>query len=381
MESPPGPRIVVDGEVYLYFGGTSYHCLHADECAMQAGIDAWRRYGTNTATSRRNLGTSPVHAQLEQDAAAFFGEEDAAYLASGYLLNTAAVEALALMRGVARIYIDEFAHFSLWNAARATGLPLHPFEHRSPAALTTTISSTLAADEHPLIISDGLFPGTGAIAPVDAYTAIAESVGGELWIDDSHGIGVLGPGGRGTLAYLGIHSERAHYGGTLSKAFGGFGGLIPASGDFIACVQSGATMIGASPVPTPIAAATLQCLQTLNARPELCETLQDNVRYFRDGLQDLGINLAPTPSPIVTFCIGDAALMQLVQTTLWKRHIAIQYADNKYPAIGPQGALRIVIFSAHSREHLDELLENLGIAIQSSRSAGSTLFPGRSFPA
>jgi 7-keto-8-aminopelargonate synthetase-like enzyme len=360
---------MIDGREYLYFGGTSYHCLHADAQARDAGIDAWRRYGTNTATSRRNLGTSPVHWQLEREAADFFGTEDSAYLASGYLVNSAAVHALSAIERTDCIYIDECSHFSLWHAAHASRLPVHGFDHRDPSALVATMRDTLGARQRALILSDGVFPGTGAIAPVAAYAEIAEGNGSTVWIDDSHGIGVLGAGGRGTLAQMAIDSDHAYFGGTLGKAFGGFGGLVPAEGAFLDGIHAGPTMIGASPAPTPIAAATLYGLRLLRARPELCDTLRANALYLKEQLLALGMELDLTPTPIVTFAIGDTALMQRIQASLAQRRIAIQYADDRYPGIGDQGALRIVVFSAHTRDHLDELLEALASEIHSARQA------------
>ncbi len=358
MESPPGPETTVDGKRYLYFGGTSYYGLHANPEMIQAGIDAWRRQGTNTATIRSGIGTSPAHVDVETAVAAFFGCEDAVYVASGYLSDAAGLQALHTGGDFDVIFIDESAHYSLTDAARLTDATLHTFAHRDADSLRQKLHEKLKPGQSPLVLSDGLFPVVGEFAPVPDYIDVLSDTGGHIWLDDAHPAGILGPHGRGTSDHFGIDDDRVYSCGTLAKAFGGFGGFIAGSESFIDKVRKSPVYLGASAPPSPIAATTAEGLRLVADNPQWRERLWENARHLKRGLNQLGFGVRKDSIPVAAFTLGDRRQMEKIVDQLLQRGIVIQLVD--YPGATAEGMLRIVVFSTHTHRQIDRLIDELG---------------------
>ncbi len=358
MESAPSTETVINGRRYLYFGGTSYFGLHADQDLMKAGIRAWRKLGHSTATTRAGMGTSPVHLQVEQEAARFFGTDSAAYLPSGYLSNMAGLRALHEAGKFDVIFIDEHSHFSAFDAALATGAPTHKIAHMAPDDLESKLKTYLRPGQKPLMLSDSIFPALGQIAPVPEFVEILEPSRGLLWLDEAHTLGVLGPNGRGVYDHFNLAGERLFSGGTLAKAFGGFGGVIPGTASLIKLVMDGQVMCGASAVPPPLAAATLAGIQQITANPQWRKRLWANGQLLKKGIKSLGFDVEDSNVPIAAFKLGNAASMKQIQHELLQRGIAIQHAH--YAGVGEEGVLRIVVFSNHTPEQIRFLIDELG---------------------
>jgi 8-amino-7-oxononanoate synthase len=361
MESAPGPETRISGRTYLYFGGTGYYGLQSHPELLEAGTKAWLSLGTNTATSRHGMGTSPVQLQVESAAAEFFGTEEACYVASGYMSNTAGVQALQATHAFDVIFIDEHAHYCGLDAARTTGMDIHIFSHMSPEDLQRSLKKHIRPGQIPLVMTDGIFPGPGHIAPLPGYLDVSEPWDGIVWVDDAHGAGVLGPNGRGTAEHFGVNGDRVFSGTTLSKAFGGFGGLVSGSADFMQSVRTGPTLAAASAPPSPIAAATAKGIELLAANPEWRETLRKNAVRLSAGLRALGIDVGSSELPIATFSMGSDAENRRVFEKLLERGIAIQFTS--YPGTGSSDILRMVVFSTHSEEQIDYFLSELAALI------------------
>ena len=361
MESAPGPETIINGQRYLYFGGTSYYGLHNHPKLIETGIATWKTLGTNTATSRRGAGTAPVHLEVEAAAARFFETEDCAYLASGYLSNTAGVQALYQAGKFDVIFIDEHAHFCVHDAARSTAANMHTFSHLNPEDLQQQLKVHVKAGQKPMVLSDGIFPALGKIVPLAEYLEILEPWNGLVWLDDAHAAGVLGANGRGTAEYFGVNSDRVFTGATLAKAFGGFGGIVKGASDFIRLVRSGPVMSAASAPPSPVAAATAKGIQLVSENPQWRERLWENARQLKKGLREMGLNINQSDVPIATFPLEGPDRIQQVREQLLKRNIFVQHTS--YPGAGPGGMLRIVVFSSHSDEQINHLLKALSAVI------------------
>lgn len=356
MESAPGPETVLNGKRVLYFGGTGYFALHGHPEVIEAGIAAFRRFGTHSATSRTGFGNTPVQLELERKIAEFFGTEDSIHFVSGYLDNLFLVQALKARVGA--IFIDETSHFSIRDAVYSALKPVYTFKHRDPEDLARQLKANLKAGDVPLVMTDGIFPTFGVIAPVPDYVKVLEPYGGYLCLDDSHAVGHLGPHGRGTYDYYGVQNERCFFAGTMSKAFGGHGGFIPAPKAFIDHIKATCGAYpGATPSPTPAMAASIKGLEIVVREPERRERLRRNVARVKTGLKKLGYDMNDTPVPIVTWVLKSPEAMKKVQKALFDRGIAV--ALLKYVGAPEGGVLRASIFSEHTTAQIDRLLDEI----------------------
>jgi len=355
LESPLGPRMRIEGKEYDYFCGTSYYCLHGHERLIRAACEAARKYGLGPATGW----DMPPLREVEELAAGFFGTPAAKYIVSGYLGNFFLVHALKEEHHV--IFVDEVSHYSVFDAIRSVEKPIHPFAHLDPEDLRLKLKGHLGPGQVPLVITDGVFPVTGALAPLRDYVEVLAPYGGILCVDDSHGVGVLGANGRGSLEHWGVEGERCYLAGTLSKAFGGFGGIIPGDEELMERISQNVRVpVGASPPPVPAAAASAEGIRILSEHPELRERLWGNVAYLRGKLRGLGFAVEESPVPIISLRpVGDLDLSE-VQKKLMQMGTMVKYVPPRGYSDAPEmGTIRIAVFSEHSREQFDRLVEAL----------------------
>lgn len=357
MEGPAGPVVTFRGKKYLYFAGTGYYSLQSDIRLLEAANKTSREFGTGSATSRILAGTTPPLLEIEEKIASFFGTEAAAFLPSGYLSNLAGLKALSEMDLFDVIFLDEGSHYSLSDGAACLDKPLKTFKHCSLEDLKLKLTTASEQRLRPLIATDGLFPVLAKLAPLDHYLDLMEKHNGLVWIDDAHGVGILGEQGKGCFEHFGLNSPRLYMGATLSKAFGAYGGIIPGDSKFISRVKSGNVLTGSSPPMNAAIGAGLKGLEVVKENPEMRQKLWKNARYLKLSLQSLDLPVENNVLPIVAFKSGHAAQMEEIQNKLFEDGFYIQYA--KYQGAGPEGVLRIVVCSRHSEEDMDRLLSSL----------------------
>ena len=359
IQGPVGARTLINGREYDYFSGTGYLGLQTHPEVIQAAVDAVQRYGVSTASSRGGLGEHPLYDALERAACAYFGCEKVLYFASGYL--GMAILLQGSNRAFDHIFIDADAHFSLWDAARGSNKPLTVFHHLSPERLGEALKHDLVPGERPLVLSDGLFPISGEIAPLPDYLELVKPHHGMVFLDDAHAVGVLGLDGRGTLDYYGIQPGEGRACGTLAKALGGYGGILWGEGAWIDRLdQESAVCVGASPPPLVVAAASAQALAVARRSPELRDHLRANAAQAKAGLRSLGWELPDTPSPILCLEARSGVSLERMRNGLFERGIAVTLVRG-YTSTPPGGALRIAIFATHTPEQIERLAK----AIQS----------------
>jgi 8-amino-7-oxononanoate synthase len=357
MESAPAAETVIDGRRYLYFGGTGYYSLQNHPTLLRAAADALATYGMHSATFRGGFGTTPLYVAVEKKAAEFFGTDDAAYIASGYLSNIAGFQALAATTEFTAVFFDAEAHYSLTDFLHLLHVPAVAFGHADPDDLERQLRAHVRPGQRILVVSDGVFPLMGQVAPVPAYLEVAAPYDAWIWLDDSHGVGVLGAHGRGTYEHYGLASARMLYGGTLSKAFGSFGGIIPGAAPFIQRIRSGHVMNGATSPTSSAAAWALTSIDLLRQHPEWRAQLRANALRLKAGLRTMGIAVGDAPLPIAAWTLESPEEMDRIQRTLMERGICIQRAY--YPGAGAAGVLRVVVFSSHTAGQIDRLLGEL----------------------
>jgi glycine C-acetyltransferase/8-amino-7-oxononanoate synthase len=363
MQSPPGARTLINDRWRDYFAGTGYLGLQGHPALTAAASDAVQRYGLGTGTSRGGFGEHPLYHAVEQAAARFFDVQQALYVTSGYL------GASILLQGLAgqyeHIFVDEAAHASVWSAARAAGVPVTAFRHLAADDLASRCAASLQPGQRPLVISDGVFPISGEIAPVPAYIdGLSAYDGAILCLDDAHASGVLGANGRGTVEFwadrTGLARDVAIYTShTLSKALAGFGGVLGGDAAQVARIRANApTFVAASPPPLPAAAASAAALDLVRSQPKLWARLRSNVALARQGLRRLGWPLDDTPVPILCLAARPGVDLARVQTELFARDICVAHVTS-YSSTPPGGALRIAIFASHTPEQIKRLVAEM----------------------
>ncbi len=374
MQSAPGPETIVDGNRYLYFCGTGYLGLHNHVELIQAASEATQKYGLGTATTRAGYGNSPLIVAVEKCAAHFWDCEDAFYFASGYLGSHVVLSVLA--KSANTILLDENSHYSVVDACRFFDLPVHFFAHRNAQALREALKAHVRPGQTPVVLSDGVFAASGAVAPVKGYVEVLQEYeGAMLCLDDCHAFGVLGERGRGTYEYHGMPQQAINNLpgcdetpctphlfalGTLSKAFGGYGGIVCGTHSFIESAKSSSNYYrGASAPPTPVAAASVAALKLVAEHPERIAQVQQNARRLKQGLKSLGLDVESTPVPIVGLALGNAQNMRRIQQSLADEGILIAYSE-KYSGLRECGALRLAVFATHTEEDIQRLIESLG---------------------
>jgi 7-keto-8-aminopelargonate synthetase-like enzyme len=357
MQSAPGARTLINDRWRDYFSGTGYFGLQGHPGLVEAATAALQQYGLTIATSRGGYGEHPVFHAVESAAARFFGAECALHTVSAYLGSD--VLLTGIFPDYDRIYIDESAHFSIRDAAGSDGSPVRAFRHCDPAALREALRETLGPRDRPIVLTDGVFPISGEIAPLREYlSALDEYEGAILCVDDAHATGVIGGLGRGTLEHLGVtpSATRCYTAHTLSKALAGHGGIIAGSSDFIAQLwRKAPALSGSSPSPIPAAAASAWSLGYVAEHRELREGLWSNVRRAKEGFRKLGWDLPDTPVPIL--CLGARPGLDLarIQQQLFARDICVAHVT-RYSSTPQGGALRVAVFASHTEEQIDRLL-------------------------
>ncbi len=366
MGGAPGPVTVIDGRPYDYFAGTSYLGLAGDPEVIEAACVAVRRYGVHSATSRTGFGNNPATLEVERLAAGFFGREAAFYFASGYVGNHIVVQALAAEADA--VLVDEATHYCLHEAARLAGRPVWRFRHGDPAGLEECLREHLQPGQRPLVLTEGVFAVTGRVAPVPDYLRVLERFGPALLhLDDAHGFGVLGEEGRGTLEHHGLWDPGVNAGdkptltacGTLSKALGGFGGILPGAAGFIRRARGASHYFdGASAPSSADAGATAKALEIVRQQPGLRRQLKLNIASLRAGLRALGLGVADGPAANFSVEIGGAANMRRIHEALKVAGILVPYVA-AYSGLGPEGALRFAVCARHTLEQIGQLLSTL----------------------
>jgi glycine C-acetyltransferase len=353
--SPQGPWLVVDGKKVLNFCSNNYLGLANHPALVAAASRAADQLGIGPAAVRSIAGTMTIHLELEKRLAAFKGVEAAITFQSGFAANLATIPALVGKEDV--VFSDRLNHASIIDGCRLSGAKIIPYEHNDPASLEAQIKENLSEYRRALVVTDGVFSMDGDIAPLDQIYAVSKKYDLLLMVDDAHGEGVLGKGGRGIVDHFGLHGKVDVEIGTLSKAFGVVGGVVAGSSVIVEWLrQRGRPFLFSSAMTVPDAAACLAALDLLEGSTELVETLWSNTRYFKTEMKALGFNTGLSETPITPVLLGEAPLAQQFSRELFEAGVFAMAIG--FPTV-PQGKarIRVMISAAHTREDLDTGLD------------------------
>jgi glycine C-acetyltransferase len=364
LSSAQGAWLVVDGRRVLNFSSNNYLGLANHPRLIEAAKKAMDTHGLGPAAVRTIAGTMDLHLQLEQRLARFKGVEAAITFQSGFTANLATIPALVGKDDV--IFSDRLNHASIIDGCRLSRARIVAYEHNSPDDLRKQIEATTEFGRR-LIVSDGVFSMDGDIAPLPALYEIAREYDILLMVDDAHGEGVLGKGGRGIVDHFDLHGKVDVEIGTLSKAFGVVGGIVAGKQTIIDWLrQRGRPFLFSSAMTVPDVAACLAAVDLLEESTELVERLWSNAAYFKKGMNDLGFNTGHTETPIVPVMLGEAPLAQQFSKRLFEEGLFAMAIG--FPTV-PQGKARIRVMNSatHSKDDLDQAL---GIFAKVGRELG-----------
>jgi len=349
ISSPQGAWIEVDGRRVLNFCSNNYLGLANHPRMKQAAKEAVDRYGVGPAAVRTIAGTLDLHLELERRIAAFKGVEAAITFQSGFNANLATIPALVGEGDV--IFSDELNHASIIDGSRLSRAKIVRYPHNDPEGLEEAVRR-----EQPfrrgLVVTDGVFSMDGDIAPLPAIVEIAERWGLLLMVDDAHGEGVLGRGGRGIVDHFGLHGRVDIEVGTMSKAFGVVGGYVAGRRQIVEWLrQRGRPFLFSSAMTAADTAACLAALDLLEESTELVDRLWGNTRFFKEEMRRLGFDLGRSETPITPVMLYEASTAQEFSRRLFEEGVfAMAIA---YPTV-PKGKarIRVMLSATHSRDDL-----------------------------
>jgi len=353
--SPQGAWLIVDGNRVLNLCSNNYLGLANHPKLVKAAEDALKKYGVGPAAVRSLSGTMNIHLELERRLAEFKGVEAAITFQSGFCANIAAIPALVGKDDL--IFSDELNHASIIDGSRLSGAGIVRYAHSNPGDLARLIKENRGTYRRGLVITDGVFSMDGDIAPLDKLYEVTSAHDLMLMVDDAHGEGVIGKGGRGIVDHFGLHGKVDVEVGTFSKAFGVVGGAVAGNSNIIEWMRQRARpFLFSSAVTPPDVAACLAAIDLLEESTLLVDRLWENGRYFKAEMKRLGFDTGLSVTPITPIMLGEAVLTQQFSRELFEENIYT--IPIVFPTV-PKGKarLRIMISATHTREDLDTGLE------------------------
>ncbi|MDG1706178.1 MAG: 8-amino-7-oxononanoate synthase [Porticoccaceae bacterium] len=350
----------VDGKSLVNFCSNDYLGLagHPDiAAALKAGVD---QYGTGSGASHLISGHSTAHQHLEEQLAAFTGRPRALLFSTGYMANLGVINALVNRHDL--VLEDQLNHASLLDGGHLSRADYKRYKHNNMQQLDYLLEQSTASRK--LIVTDGVFSMDGDLALLPEMSAVAAQHSGWLMVDDAHGVGVLGATGAGIVEQQGLTVEQVPIlMGTLGKSFGTFGAFVAGSEALIeTLIQFARTYIYTTALPPAIAAASSASLQLVRREHWRREHLQQLIQRFRDGAQQLGLQLMDSQTPIQPLLINNDQLVMEVNQQLRSRGFMVGAIRPPTVPAG-SGRLRITLSASHSNQQIDQLLDALQVCL------------------
>jgi glycine C-acetyltransferase len=344
ISSAQGAWLVIEGRKVLNFCSNNYLGLANHPRMVAAAKRAIDNYGVGPGAVRIISGTNDLHIELERRVAKFKQVEAALSFQSGFQANTASIPAMVGKEDA--IFSDKLNHASIIDGCRLSGGKIISYEHCDMNSLEQVISENLPNFRRAMIITDGVFSMDGDVAPLDKIYEIARKYDVLIMVDDAHGEGVLGRGGRGIVDHFGLHGKVDLEIGTFSKAFGVVGGVVAGKATIIEWLrQRGRPFVFSSAVTPADAAATIEAITLLEESTELVDRLWENAAFFKKEMKTLGFDTGVSATPITPIMLGEAPLAQHFSRELFEAGV-FTFATG-FPMIS----------AAHQKEDLEKGLE------------------------
>ena len=343
----------------IMLGSNSYLNLTSRSEVVDASVKACQKYGYGMGAVSLYAGITDIHKQLESEIADFYNAEDAIVFPSGYGTNIGVISALC---GKNDIVINDSAnHASIFDGSLLSGSELKVYPHANMKRLEHLLSR-LDPERGKLIVTDGVFSMHGDLGPLDKIVELASRYNARVMVDDAHGIGIVGPSGRGTAEHFGVMDRIDLNVGMLSKAPGGLGGYCAGKKEVIQYLRLyGRSYFFSTALPAPVAAGLLEVFRLLKTDTAGREQLWDNINYFKNNLIHMGFDTGNSQSGIIPIIVGDEDRLADFHCCLFENGVYTNVVT--YPAVRrKESRVRLCVMSTFSRELMDKALEIIYMA-------------------
>ena len=355
LGSPQGAWLEVDGKRVLNFCSNNYLGLANHPRLVQAVKDAMDKYGVGPGAVRTIAGTMDMHVELDERLAKFKGVDSAITFQSGFTANLGTIPTLVGKEDV--IFSDRLNHASIIDGCRLSRAKIIAYEHCDAEDLKKQFDEHRSQYRRALVVTDGVFSMDGDLAPLDKIYDVTKDYDAILMVDDAHGEGVVGKGGRGIVDHFDLHGKVDVEVGTMSKAFGVMGGVVAGNAKVVEWLhQRGRPFLFSSAMSIPDVAACLEAIDILEESTELVDRLWANTVLFKAELKKMGFDTGESVTPITPVMLGEASLAQEFSKALYDAGVFGMALG--FPTV-PQGAarIRVMISAAHSSDDLEQGLE------------------------
>lgn len=358
LESKQDVEVIMDGKRRIMLGSNNYLGLTTHPDVVQAGLDALKVYGSGCSGSRFLNGTLKLHTELEEKLAKFIGKEAVTTFSTGFMSNLGIISAICSKDDY--IISDRENHASIYDGCRLSWAKMLRYRHSDMEDLERQLKS-VPETAGMLIVTDGVFSMGGDVAKLPEIVALAKKYGARVMVDDAHGLGVLGKGGRGTAEYFGLTDEVDIIMGTFSKSLASIGGYMAASREVVEYVRhTSRPFIFCASIPPASCATAIAALEILEKNPQLVERLSSLSSYVRKGLTDRNIKIresdTPVPTPIVPIYTYDTVTTLTMSKLLYEAGV---YVNSVLPPATPatECLLRTSYMATHTEKLLDEAMD------------------------
>ena len=354
LQSRQDTEVIMEGRRRIMLGSNNYLGLTTKPEIIEAGKKALDEYGTGCSGSRLLNGTLILHQQFEREMAEFLGKEDVATFPSGFQSNLGIISAIVGRNDY--VICDRENHASIYDGCKLSFGKMLRYRHNDMEELEKRLQSVPDVSGC-LVVTDGVFSMGGDIANLPEICRLAKKYGARVMVDDAHGLGVLGKGGRGTASHFGLEDQVDIYMGTFSKSLASLGGYMAADAkivDYVRCT-SRPYMFAASIPPASIAIATAS-LRYLKAHPEIRDDLLNISQYMRERLLNAGIKIIMSETPIIPIYTYDPIKTLKAQKELYERGVYVN--ATLPPACAPgECLLRCSLMATHTKALVDEAVD------------------------
>lgn len=356
LESKQDPIVEMEGNRTIMIGSNNYLGLTSHPEVIEAGIEALKKYGSGCSGSRFLNGTLDLHIKLEKELAEFLHKDEVVTFSTGFQSNLGIISAIAGRNDY--IVCDKENHASIYDACKLSYAKMVRYEHNNMEDLERQLQA-IPQDKGILIVTDGVFSMSGEICNLPKIVELKHKYGARVMVDDAHGFGVIGEGGRGTASHFGLDDEVDIIMGTFSKSLASLGGYMATSERVANYVRHNSRpFIFSASIPPANVACAIKALEIIKREPKRVKKLQDNGAYVREGLTKRGVKFIPSETPIVAIYTYEDEKAFLACKKLFEKGVYVNPVISPAVPVG-QSLIRTSYIATHTHEQLDEAMDKI----------------------